>query len=47
MKERDLRKLIGGYATGTLTDDERQALFAAALQDQELFDALADEQAMR
>ena len=39
----DIRKLLGGYATGTLTEDERQALFAAALQDQTLFEALADE----
>jgi hypothetical protein len=38
---------VGGYATGTLTPEERQALFAAALEDQELFDALAREQPLR
>lgn len=43
----DARKLLGGYATGTLTSEERQALFAAALEDQELFDALAEEEALR
>jgi hypothetical protein len=36
--------LLGGYATGTLTEAERARLFAASLEDQELFDALADEQ---
>lgn len=43
----DIRKLLGGYATGTLTPEEQQALFAAALDDQELFDALAREQSLR
>jgi len=43
----DIRKLLGGYATGTLTPEERQALFEAALADQELFDALAREEALR
>jgi hypothetical protein len=38
---------LGGYATGTLTPEEQQALFAAALDDQELFDALGREQALR
>lgn len=41
------RKLLGGYATGTLTDAEEQALFAAALEDQSLFDELAREQSLR
>jgi hypothetical protein len=44
---KDVEKLIGGYATGTLTDEERQALFAEALGNQTLFDALADEEALR
>ncbi len=44
MSREDLHKLLGGYATGTLTAGEREALFAAALEDQELFDALAGEQ---
>jgi hypothetical protein len=47
MNPEDIRKLLGGYATGTLTEAEQQALFAAALEDQELFDALANEQPLR
>jgi hypothetical protein len=47
MRREDIPKLLGGYATGTLTAEERQALFEAALEDQELFDALAKEQALR
>jgi len=47
MNREDAHKLLGGYATGTLTPEEQQALFAAALEDQELFDALAREQALR
>ena len=47
MTPRELEKLLGGYATGTLTGDERRALFTAALEDQALFDALAREQALR
>jgi hypothetical protein len=43
----DRKKLLGGYATGTLTAEERQALFEAALEDQGLFDALAREEALR
>ena len=43
----DVRKLLGGYATGTLSDEEKQALFAAALEDDALFAALADEEALR
>jgi hypothetical protein len=47
MNREDIQKLLGGYATGTLTPEEQQALFSAALEDQELFDALAREQALR
>ena len=47
MTRDDIRKLLGGYSTGTLTPEEERALFAAALEDQELFDALAKEQALR
>ena len=47
MRPEDIRKLLGGYATGTRTAEERQALFEAALDDQELFDALAKEQPLR
>jgi hypothetical protein len=41
------RKLLGGYATNSLTEAERQALFEAALDDQELFDALQQEEALK
>ena len=47
MEKSDLEKLLGGYATNTLTNEERQALFDAALHDQTLFNALADEQALK
>jgi hypothetical protein len=43
----DIRRLMGAYATGSLTDTERKALFEAALDDQDLFDELAREQAMK
>jgi hypothetical protein len=43
----DIRKLMGGYATGSLTEAERKLLFEAALDDQELFDELAREQALK
>ncbi|MCE1204701.1 MAG: hypothetical protein LWW79_08860 [Holophagaceae bacterium] len=43
----DAEKLLGGHATGTLTEVERAALFAAALDHQEVFDALMDEEALR
>ena len=47
MNDADLKHLLGGYATNTLTPGERDRLFAAALEDQELFNALADEQALK
>jgi hypothetical protein len=47
MNRDDIQKLLGGYATGTLSPEERQALFEAALTDQELFDALAREEPLR
>ena len=47
MSREEVQKLLGGYATGTLTAEEQQALFEAALDDQELFDTLAREQALR
>src|SRR5688572_15143030 len=43
----DIQKLLGGYATGTLTESERKLPFEAALKDQQLFDALADEESLR
>jgi len=47
VKREDIRKLLGGYATGTLTAEERELLFSAALEDQTLFDALANEEPLR
>ena len=47
MNPEDIRKLLGGYAAGTLTEEERQALFEAALADQDLFNELAREQALK
>ncbi len=47
MKDDNIQNLLGGFATGTLTDIERERLFTAALKNQELFDALADEEALR
>ncbi len=47
MSEQDLEKLLGGFATDTLTSEEKQSLFTVALQDQQLFNALADEQALK
>ena len=47
MSDHELEKLLGGYATNTLTPKEKQALYTAALQDQQLFNALADEQALK
>jgi hypothetical protein len=43
----DVRKLLGGYATGTLSDEEKQLLYDAALNDDKLFAALADEHALK
>src|SRR5215469_6116324 len=47
MTKEEIRKLLGGYATNTLTESERNALFEAALDDQELFDALQQEQVLK
>src|SRR6476619_3762462 len=47
MAEHELEKLLGGFSADTLTAEERQHLYAAALQDQQLFNALADEQALK
>ena len=41
------RELLGGYATSTLSRQEREELFAAALEDQQLFDELVDEESLR
>jgi hypothetical protein len=47
MTQEEIRKLLGGYAANTLTERERTALFEAALEDQELFDSLQNEDALR
>ena len=47
MNKDEIRKLIGGYASGTLTAAEQQQLFEAALDDQELFDELQKEQPLK
>ncbi|MDP2875768.1 MAG: hypothetical protein Q8O00_06250 [Holophaga sp.] len=44
---REAEKLLGGYAAGILTEDEKTVLYSAALNNQELFNALADEEALR
>jgi hypothetical protein len=43
----DILDLLGRYATGSLTEEERQRLFNAALNDQELFEELAREQELK
>ena len=47
MRPEDAGKLLGGYATDTLTEAERKALFETALANQDLFSALAGEQALK
>jgi len=43
----EARKLLSGYATGSLTESEQRLLFDAALDDQDLFDELAEEQVVK
>jgi len=47
MTPEEAKRLLGGYATGSLTAEEMKALFSAALEDQALFEALAEEEALR
>lgn len=47
MSKEEIRKLLGGYSSNTLTESERKALFEAALEDQEVFNALQQEQALK
>jgi len=47
MSEHDLEKLLGGFAAGTLTPEEKQTLYRAALLEQQLFNTVADEQALK
>jgi len=43
----EIQRLMSGYATGSLSESERKVLFEAALEDQHLFDQLAQEQAVK
>ncbi len=43
----DPKRLLGGYATDSLTDAERRELLRAALDDQALFDTLVEEEGVR
>lgn len=47
MNPSEARKLLGGYLTGTLTQDEAKALFEAAIEDQELFEELIRSEPVR
>jgi hypothetical protein len=47
MANDEIRDLMGRYATGSLSADEQQRLFDAALDDQDLFDELAREQELK
>jgi hypothetical protein len=44
---RDPKRLLGGYATDSLTEEERSELLRAALDDQELFDAVLENEGLR
>jgi hypothetical protein len=44
MANDDIKDLIGRYATGALTAEEQKRLFHAALDDQDLFNEIAQEQ---
>lgn len=44
MTREEARRLMSGYATGSLTDAEKRSLMEAALEDQDLFNELACEQ---
>jgi hypothetical protein len=45
--ELDREALLARFSRGALSDAERRALYEAALEDQELFDALTEEDALR
>jgi hypothetical protein len=47
MTPHELDRLLAGYATGQLSEAERQQLMQAALDDQAVFDALAAEEPLR
>jgi hypothetical protein len=47
MNPQNPRDLLGSYALGGLTDEEKESLFQAALRDQSLFDELVREERVR
>lgn len=47
MMSREIERLLGGYATKTLTEAERKTLFEAALEDPDVFAALQAEEPLR
>jgi len=47
MTRDEAQRLLSEYATGSLTEAQRTKLFAAALEDQELFEELAGEHAVK
>ncbi|MBM3768320.1 MAG: hypothetical protein FJW32_23295 [Acidobacteria bacterium] len=47
MNREHIERLLALYATDSLTDAERKELYAAALEDQELFDRMAEEDSIR
>ncbi len=47
MIDEEMYALLSAYAAGTLTKDEEKRLFEKSLNNQTLFDALADEETMR
>ncbi|MBM3760920.1 MAG: hypothetical protein FJW36_11805 [Acidobacteria bacterium] len=47
MNDAEMQALLSAYAAGTLSNEQRDRLFEKALNNQALFDALADEEAMK
>lgn len=47
MTDHDIDQLLGGFAADTLTPEERRTLYQAAIEDQQVFNSLADEQALK
>lgn len=47
MSEHDVEKLLGGFAADTLMPEERIRLYTAAMQDQQVVNALTDKQALK
>ena len=47
MNHDEIQKLMSGYATGSLSESERRMLYEAALEDQDLFEQLSREHALK